>query len=216
MIVLGAAAPKPPLAIPPPSKLGGILATLVKVTNVRDTSFTVSWSTGVIATGWVNYGTSPALGQTAYDDRGAKAIRESHHVTLQGLSPQTTYYFEVVSGATVDDHEGSCYQVTTGPTLELPASHSIYGQVFESDGVTPAEGAIVYITLRDADGVGSPGKAGAMSALVDAGGWWQVNLGNAQLADGTGYFGYSAAGDAVTLVTRGVGGGLVSRTVDYR
>ena len=31
MIVLGAAAPKPPLAIPPPSKLGGILATLVKM-----------------------------------------------------------------------------------------------------------------------------------------------------------------------------------------
>ncbi|MBC8264976.1 MAG: hypothetical protein H8E47_12740, partial [Anaerolineales bacterium] len=29
MIVLGAAAPKPPLAIPPRSKLGGILATLV-------------------------------------------------------------------------------------------------------------------------------------------------------------------------------------------
>ena len=27
--ILGAAAPKPPLAIPPPSKLGGILAGLV-------------------------------------------------------------------------------------------------------------------------------------------------------------------------------------------
>ena len=112
----------------------------VKVTNVRDTSFTVSWSTDVMATGWLNYGTSPALGQIAYDDRGAKAIGRSHHVTVQGLAPWATYYFEVVSGATVDDHKGSCYQVTTGPTLDLPASHSIYGRVFESDGVTPAEG----------------------------------------------------------------------------
>ena len=33
MIVLGAAAPKPPLAIPAPSKLGGILANLVKATE---------------------------------------------------------------------------------------------------------------------------------------------------------------------------------------
>jgi hypothetical protein len=188
--------------------------TEVKVTNLRDTSFTVSWSTDAIATGWVNYGTSPTLGQTAYDDRGAKAIGHSHHVTLQGLSPETTYYFEVVSGATVNDRKGSGYQVTTGRTLELPASDSIYGQVFESDGVTPAEGAIVYVTLRDADGVGSPGEAGVMSALVDADGWWQSNLGNARLADGTGYFTYSAAGDAVVLLAQGADGGFVSQMVD--
>ena len=124
-----------------------------------------------------------------------------------------TYYFEVVSGATVDDSKGSCYQATTGPTLELPASDSIYGRVFESDGVTPAEGSIVYVTLRDADGVGSPEKAGVMSSPVDADGWWQANLGNARLADGSGYFTYSAVGDAVTLVAQGVDGGLVSRTV---
>ena len=198
-----------PSVLPLPPSITG-----VKVTNVRDTSFTVSWSTDVIATGWVNYGTSPALDQAAYDDRGAKAIGESHHVTLQGLSPQTTYYFEVVSGATVDDHEGSCYQVTTGRTLGLPASDSIYGQVFESDGVTPAEGAIVYITLRDADGTGSPGEARVMSALVGGDGWWQANLGNARLADGTGYFTYSAAGDAVVLMAQGPAGRFVSRTVD--
>ena len=39
MIVLGAASPKPPLAIPPPSKLGGILANLVKENPLRETAF---------------------------------------------------------------------------------------------------------------------------------------------------------------------------------
>ena len=200
----------PPSILPLPSSITG-----VKATNVRDTSFTVSWSTDVIATGWVNYGTDPAnLDQTAYDDRGAKAIGQSHHVTLQGLSPQTTYYFEVVSGAAVDDKRGSGYRVTTGPTLGLPASDSIYGQVFKEDGLTPAEGAIVYVTLRDADGAGSPGEAEAISALVDAGGWWHANLGNARLADGTGYFTYSAVGDAVVLMAQGPADRLVSRTVD--
>ena len=85
---------------------------------------------------------------------------------------------------------------------------------FLADEVTPAEGPIVYVTLRDADGAGSPGEARVMSALVDGDGWWQANLGNARLADGVGYFTYSAAGDAVVLVARGVGGGFVSRTVD--
>ena len=206
----------PPSVLPLPPSLFHREAAIaeVKVTNVRDTSFTVSWSTDVIATGWVNYGTSPALGQTAYDDRGAGTIGESHHVTLQGLSPQTTYYFEVVSGAAVDDKRGSGYRVTTGRTLGLPTSDSIYGQVFESDGVTPAEGAIVYITLRDADGTGSSGEARVMSALVGGDGWWQANLGNARLADGTGYFTYSAVGDAVVLVAQGPAGRFVSRTVD--
>jgi hypothetical protein len=198
----------PPSVLPLPPSI-----TEVKITNLRDTSFTVSWSTDVMAAGWVNYGTSPSLGQTAYDNRGARAIGQSHHVTLQGLSPQTTYYFEVVSRATVDDRKGSCYQVTTGPTLDLPASAAIYGQVFESDGVTPAEGAIVYITLRDADGTGSPSEAAVMSALVDGDGWWQANLGNARTADGSSYFTYSTVGDAVVLMARGVHGGFVSQTV---
>jgi hypothetical protein len=63
------------------------------------------------------------------------------------------------------------------------------------------------------DDVGSPGEAGVMSALMDAGGWWQANLGNARLADGTGHFTYSAVGDAAVLVAQGVDGGLVSRTL---
>ncbi len=52
-----------------------------------------------------------------------------------------------------------------------------------------------------------------MSAPVDADGWWQANLGNARLADGTGHFSYSAAGDAVVLMAQGADGGFVSRTV---
>ena len=207
------AMPKPAEALRAARKAKSAIAE-VRATNVRDTSFTVSWSTDVMATGWANYGASTALGQTAYDDRGANAIGKNHHVTIHGLSPQTTYYFEVVSGATVDDHEDSYYQATTGPTLELPASDSIYGRVFEEDGLTPAEGVIVYVILRDADGVGDPGEAGVMSALVDSEGWWHANLGNARLADGSNVFAYSAAGDVVTLAAQGAGVGLVTQTID--
>jgi len=96
----------------------------------------------------------------------------------------------------------------------LPESDTVYGQVFGADGVTVAAEAIVYLTLMDGDGVGSAGQAMSMSALVDADGWWYANLGNARLADGSGTFAYSTAGDGVTLVAQGAAVGFVTQTLD--
>ncbi|MBC8422446.1 MAG: right-handed parallel beta-helix repeat-containing protein, partial [Chloroflexi bacterium] len=152
----------------------------VRVTNVRDTSFTVSWITDIPSDGHANYGTDPAtLDQIAYDARGTGARDDTHYVTIADLSPSTTYYFDVVSGSTTDDNGGAHYVVITGPTLGLPTVDTIYGQVFKEDETTPAEGTIVYITLRDKDGNGSSGEAALLSALVDGDGWWSTNLGNA-------------------------------------
>ena len=216
----------------------------VRVANVRDTSFTVSWVTDQLATGEVHYGGAngvwhgsdladasttdvpsaldTSLDQVAYDDRGAGTSDDTHYVTLTGLTPNTTYYFDVVSDGTTDDNEGAHYAVTTGPTLALPNSDTIYGQVFKAcsepcrreDGTTPAEGAIVYITLRDADGSGSPDEAAPLSALVEGSGYWLANLGNARTAGLTAYFGYSASGDGVELRAQGGGDGTAVQTVD--
>jgi immune inhibitor A len=187
----------------------------VEVTNVRDTSFTVSWITDIPSDGHVNYGTDSAnLDQTAYDDRGAETSDDTHYVELLGLTPETTYYFDVVSDGTVDDNNGDHYSVTTGPTLDLPSSDTIYGQVFKEDGTTPAEGTIVYITLKDNDGLGSSNQAAKMSSLVDSNGYWTTNLGNARLADLSAYFEYSASGDSVMLLAKGAAEGCARQTVD--
>jgi len=113
---------------------GGIPPTIsdVRTTNVRDVSFTVSWITDVDADGEVHYGTDPAnLNQIAYDVRGAGTSDDTHYVTLQALVPNTTYYFDLISGGTTDDNDGAHYSVATGPTLGLPGSDTIYGQVFK-------------------------------------------------------------------------------------
>ena len=183
----------------------------VRITNLRDTSFAVSWTTDREATGHLEF----ADGRVAYDVRGEGFAGDTHYVVVTGLSPETTYRFDVHSGVTVDDNEGMHYAVTTMPTLDtLPNSDAVYGQVFLANRVTPAEGAIVYLTLADGDGQGSPGEAAVMSALVDEHGWWQANLGNTRLADGSGTFAYSAAGDAVTLVAQGAAVGFIAQTVD--
>ena len=202
-------------SMPMAASMQGVIIYEVQMTDVRDTAFAVSWTTNQSVTGEVHYGTDPAnLNQTAYDKRGASTSDDTHYVELLGLTPETTYYFDVVSDGTVDDNNGNHYSVTTGPTLGLPGSDTIYGQVFKSDGTTPAEGTIVYITLKDNGSLGSSGQAAKMSTLVDATGYWYTNLGNARTSDLGAYFEYSASGDSVMLFAQGAADGCAIQTVD--
>ena len=187
----------------------------VQVTNVRATSFTVSWITDGEATGHIIYAASPTtLTETAYDVRGATFENDTHYVTVQQLGEETTYYFDVVSGVETDDNGGVHYQVTTGPVLGPASSDTVYGQVFKSDGSTTASGAIVYIALTDNDGSGSSGQAAPMSALSGSGGYWNANLGNARTQTLGDYFTYSASGDELQLFAEGAAEGTDELTVD--
>ncbi|MBI5032505.1 MAG: hypothetical protein HZB51_18425 [Chloroflexi bacterium] len=164
------------------------------VTNLRDVSFTVSWITDMASTGTLNFGTDSGLGETANDDRGATFTGTTHYVTLSGFTPNTTYFFDLVSGSTVNNNGGAHYIVTTSSTLDIPEPDTVYGRVFKSDGITPAHGAIVYLNLSDNNGSDSPGWSAPASALADAAGYWFNNLGNVRVADSSAYFSYSASG----------------------
>lgn len=186
----------------------------VRVSNVRDVYATVSWMTEGYTRGEVHYGTTPALGQVAYDDRGAAYMGQTHYVGLTGLSPATVYYFDVVSDGVVDDNGGAHYQVTTGPTLSPPTSDAVWGLVYREDGTTLATGAIVYIQVRDANGAGSPGESAYLSALVSDTGYWFTNLASARTAGLGTYFAYSSSGDQVVLEAEGGWLGRATLTVD--
>ncbi|MGB0384896.1 MAG: M36 family metallopeptidase [Ardenticatenaceae bacterium] len=185
----------------------------VRTTNVRDVAFAVSWVTDVASSGEVHYGTDPSnLDLVAEDVRGTTRD-DTHYVLLQYLSPETTYYFDVVSGSTTDDNGGTHYSVTTGPTLSLPGTDTVYGQVLKADGSTPADGSIVYITLNNNDDSGSTGQSASLSALVENGSW-TTNLGNARTEDVSAYFGYSASGDQLLLEAQGAADGMSAQIVD--
>jgi len=171
----------------------------VRITNVTDRSFTVLWETGRPAPGRVRFGSSPSLDGVASDDRGADTTAHTHHVTVAGLSPGTTYYFAVMSGGTADDNDGQLYRVTTGLTLEIPAVQTVYGQVLQVDGMTPATGVLVQLVLEDGDGEGIPGPSAPLSAVTDGQGYWSINLGAARTLAGDAYFNTS---DGDRLVVR--------------
>ncbi|MFH1860818.1 MAG: fibronectin type III domain-containing protein, partial [bacterium] len=145
----------------------------LRITNVTDTEFTVSWRTESIGTSSVSYGTTTTLGSTATDD----VPRDVHYVVVRSLEPDTVYYFSVTGSGITDDNQGKYYLVKTGVpiTNTSPGSNLVYGYVHEYRNI-PAQGAVVYVTIKDGDGKGSPDESAPISVLTDAEGRWYVYL----------------------------------------
>lgn len=151
----------------------------VLVTNHRDVALTITWRTDQPSTGWAEYGQQTALGQSAHDDLGEGAVSMVHHVTLTRLTPETTYYFRVHSGETMDDNSGTLYTATTKESHLPPVPYLAYGQVETTDG-QPATGALVRVWLLNAghalSGVEGGEQSEPLSTLVDGYGYWSMSL----------------------------------------
>lgn len=90
------------------------------VSNITDSTATITWTTYEASDSVVNYGTTTALGSTVSDP----ALVISHSIPLTGLTPETTYYYEVQStdaaGNTRTDNNGGLYYTFTASTLNNP------------------------------------------------------------------------------------------------
>lgn len=156
----------------------------IKLTNVTDAGFTVSFYTSAVTPGFIKYGTDPkSIKSQTGDDRdqlsGTVSNYKLHHVTVRGLKPSTAYHYVLGTGSKVSfDDNGAPFTVKTAARGGAPsAAKTAYGNVLSKSG-SPANGAIVYVTL--------PG-VGEMSSLVKSSGSWAIPLSNARKADGSGY-----------------------------
>ncbi len=80
---------------------------------VSDSNCTIGWSTRVSGTMTVRYGTDPAkMTQTkeAVEDKDGR----NHHVRLDGLTPDTRYYFRVVNDGEAISGVGTFQTVAAG------------------------------------------------------------------------------------------------------
>jgi hypothetical protein len=158
-------------------------AAAATVTNIVGGQFTVSWTSVSSCQAEVMVYRGTELFGRFYDDRGPNYTGKTHYVTVTGLRENTQYAFELKNGDVLDNNGGSRYLVTTGPHLIPAGSIQPAGKASLADGTTPAEGAIVYITVSTSRGSSAP-----MSTLVDLNGYWHLELINARTADGRSLF----------------------------
>jgi hypothetical protein len=157
----------------------------VRITNVTDTSFTVSYSTDTQVSGSLNYGKDKNLGQSALDDRdqqsGSLANYNIHNLTVRLLSQQTQYFFTINSGQTNYSNNNQPFTVSTGPTLENPSNQApMTGKIILPDGTAPS-GALVYVTMDGAQ---------VISTLVKSDGSYILPLNSLRIIDSSTYYGF--------------------------
>jgi hypothetical protein len=216
-----------PVAVLPPASVrsAGVVSGTVRVTNVTDQGFVVSWLTTGEVTGAVRYGESPSsLTYTAQDE--ITVTGRTHHVTLGDaeLLPDTRYYYDLLTSGGVDNNGGVHYLHNTGSTLSPPSpgGDRAFGSVVTATG-TALPGSILYWWLQDAGGGGSPGWSQPRSVPAVEGGGWYFTAGGVRQGDLADYFQYVTGTDLVKLAVQGAPDGwatdsftimpVVSRTV---
>ncbi len=83
---------------------GPILLTAPYEDHIESTSVQLHWTTDVVSTSIVRFGTTPSLGDSVVDLTPVTA----HDVTVPGLAPATVYYYAVGSG----DANGTNFSTT--------------------------------------------------------------------------------------------------------
>ncbi len=98
------------------------------------TSAVITWDTDEVADSDVSYGLTPALGSGEYDNTFTK----QHSILLDGLTPDTRYYFEVASTDllgfhAVDDNGGVKYSFVTLPGYTKIPGYGYVGWVRDEE-----------------------------------------------------------------------------------
>ena len=127
----------------------------VKITNITDGSFTVSYLTDDSVLGSVNFSKGENLDQTALDERdlvsGKPNPYKVHSVTTRNLSSATEYSFAIVSGTDRFVDNGEPYKIITGEKVESEPSQQkpLAGKIITEIGDPPEEG-VVYLRIEGA------------------------------------------------------------------
>ena len=159
----------------------------VRITNVTDTSFTVSYFTNSKVIGSVNYGKTAALGQSGLDDRdqqsGSLASYNYHNITVRGLTSKTKYFFTIISGQNTYLNNSEPFEVTTGQTIaSSPTSQGpITGKIILPSGNAPNE-AILYLTT---------GNSQVISTMTKSDGSYIIPLNSLRTSDISSYYNFS-------------------------
>ncbi len=136
----------------------------VTITNVSDSSFTVSWITDEESTGFVAWGESEREFNSKTETSLASLVQS---VDIRDLNPQSTYYFQVFVNDKPYLNDSVPWKVNTLTQLPPPSKPSIAsGTILNPDG-TPSDSTIVYL---DVD------SGSTRSAITSENGRWIIPI----------------------------------------
>lgn len=173
----------------------------LRITNLSDTKFTVSFLTQEKTKALIEYGPSINLGSKAYSDQSLFSGREEasniHYFTLTNLTPSTSYYFKIkigkksygskgnpskISNSCLDylevKEDSSPFIVTTLPGKMVSCRESPLNGEIVTEKKIPAEGAIVCIEIENLLPI---------SDYVKKNGKWVIPCFNLALKDKSGF-----------------------------
>lgn len=144
----------------------------VRVSNITDSSFSVSWTTDANTSGFVNYGENQnSISQIVEDQNSTTSF--THSVNLTNLKPQAQYFFKINSGGNSYDNSGTAWQIKTGPILPSPSgSNLISGSILTASG-SPSKNALVYVSIGGY----------LLSTITSQNGSWVIQLAQARAVD---------------------------------
>lgn len=184
----------------------------VRITNISDTSFSVSFITQAPSIGMLEYGEdAKKLNQKILDDRdqlsGESSMYRTHHVTVANLNPSTQYYFRIgTERRSFFDNQGSPFTVRTSrPGLEPSDAQAAQGKI-KNQASSPANGALIYVT--------SPG-ASPLSAYGKQDGSWTISLAKMRTQDASAIFSFEPETELKIQVI-GIDGETLDATIKYR
>lgn len=174
----------------------GLAPIQLSITNVTDSSFTVSYLTNDATVGSINYGKDPKLGQVARDDRDQEnnklTPRKIHNITVRNLSPSTKYYFSITNGEENFLNEGLAYTAQTGKVISDPPPEQVplSGRAITTTGQAPKE-ALISASIEGSQ---------IISTLLKEDGSYILPLNSLRNATFSSYFDFSKELIKITII----------------
>lgn len=133
-----------------------ITPTNIKISNIKDSSFSISFITPGQTKAFINFGENQDLGNIFYDVRDKESqnqtARFSHYFNITNLKPDTNYFFTIISGGnTFYQNSQQPFQAASAPVIDQEQKNkiNITGAVLGTDGRT-AEDSLVYLNIQGA------------------------------------------------------------------
>ena len=140
----------------------------LRITNVTDTSFTVTYTTDASVIGSLNVGKTSNLGDVALDDRdqaqGVPTPHRVHSITVRNLSPKIQYFFSITSGATNYFNGTIPFTVTIAPIMSAEPTTQVplAGRIIFGENDTEA---LLYVTAANGQTLSTIVKSTGLYAL---------------------------------------------------